>query len=82
VFGKQIDLFLGEQVRRQTAISADSLAWLVLHERLEVEHAEDSSELAALVPPEALPAVWRGAQRAGAAGYAFLDDLYTVCYAR
>jgi pyrroloquinoline quinone (PQQ) biosynthesis protein C len=80
VFGKQIDLFLGAQLRRQSAIDADSLEWLVLHERLEVEHAQDSAELAGLITSDYLPAVWRGAQRAGAAGRAFLDDLHTACY--
>jgi pyrroloquinoline quinone (PQQ) biosynthesis protein C len=82
VFGKQIDLFLGAQLRRQSAIDAESLEWLVLHERLEVEHAADSAELAGLVTSDDFAAVWRGAQRAGAAGRAFLDDLYTACYGR
>jgi len=82
VFGKQIDLFLGEQLRRQSVVDADSLEWLVLHERLEVEHANDSNELAGLIERDDLSAIWRGAQRAGVAGRAFLDDLYTACYSR
>jgi len=82
VFGKQIDLFLGQQFRRQREIDTEQLTWLTLHEQLEVEHAEDSSELAALVPNSALPALWRGAQRAGWAGRTFLDDLYLACYGR
>jgi pyrroloquinoline quinone (PQQ) biosynthesis protein C len=82
VFGKQIDLFLGEQLRRQSFVDVDSLEWLVLHERLEVEHAEDSDDLARLITSDDLPATWQGAQRAGAAGRTFLDDLYTACYGR
>jgi pyrroloquinoline quinone (PQQ) biosynthesis protein C len=80
VFGKQIDQFLGDEFRRQSDIDAASLEWLVLHEKLEVEHAADSFELADCVPPEALRALWEGAHAAALAGWGFLDDLYRVGY--
>jgi pyrroloquinoline quinone (PQQ) biosynthesis protein C len=80
VFGKQMDQFIGDLFRRQTELDASTLKWLVLHEELEVAHADESSELARLVPPESLAACWRGACELSAAGGTFLDDLYELAY--
>lgn len=80
VFGKQMDQFIGDQFRRQSEIDAASLEWLVLHETLEVAHADESAELARLVPPASMAACWRGACELSQAGWMFLDDLYTLCY--
>src|SRR5262249_17988265 len=54
IFGKQVDQLLGDEFRRQTLIDPESLAWLSLHETLEVAHADASQALAALVPPHAV----------------------------
>ena len=53
---------------------------MTLHERLEIEHAENSAELSTFIPEEANAAVVRGAMGMARAGYHFLDDLYAACY--
>jgi pyrroloquinoline quinone (PQQ) biosynthesis protein C len=81
VFGKQIDQFLADELRRQSDVELASLEWLVLHEKLEVEHAESSGELASFVAAADLEPIARGVHAAAAAGWAFLDGLEGVCYA-
>jgi pyrroloquinoline quinone (PQQ) biosynthesis protein C len=80
VFAKEMDKCLGEEIRRQDLLSDDALAWIRLHEVLELNHAEDSNELAALVPDEAetLRATWRGAQEQWQALWQFLDDVEAI----
>lgn len=80
VFAKQMDKCLGDEFRRQNVLSAETLTWLSLHEVLEVEHAEDSNELALLVPTEgeALHATWDGATAQWSALWTFLDGLNTI----
>ncbi len=82
IVGKQADCFMGDEFRRQSAVSAESLEWMNLHEVLEQEHSNESMEIAHLVPHEgqALEAVWRGARECGASCWAFLDAMYRVCY--
>ncbi len=86
VWGKQTDLQLGAQFRRQDVISHDALHWLHLHEELEVDHAEESMTVATLLPspdagPEAqkqLEAVWRGARGIADAAWLFFDRLHAI----
>ncbi len=88
IYGKQTDLRLGEEFRRQDVIGGDATRWLRLHELLEVDHAEDSLRLARLLPrpghggesDRALAAAWRGAQGVVAASMAYFTALYEVCY--
>jgi hypothetical protein len=80
ILGRQGDQFIGDEFRRQMQVDPEALAWLNLHERLEVEHAEESMELANLVPAAAMPALWRGAERVNNASIAFYDALYGVCF--
>jgi hypothetical protein len=80
VFGKQMDQFIGDLFRRQTELDASKLEWLVLHEELEVVHANESFDLARLVPPGSLASCWRGACDLSAAGWTFMDDLYELAY--
>jgi hypothetical protein len=56
------------------------MTWLDLHERLEVAHAEDSYELAELVPDHGpqLSAAWRGARAEWKALWGLLDDVYAT----
>jgi len=77
VFAEKMDLCLADEMRRQHFLSKDALAWLDLHETLEHEHAQDSTELALLIPTErsALRAAWRGAASQWAALWQFLDDV-------
>lgn len=89
IYGKQTDLRLGAEFRRQQIVTGDATKWLRLHEELEVDHAEDSLRLARLLPrpghggesDRALAAAWRGAEGVVAAGMAYFTALYEVCYA-
>jgi len=84
IFAKKMDHCLGDEIRRQGVLSADTLTWLTVHETLEVDHADDSRELAELVPNEgpALHATWRGATAQWTALWQFLDDVHEVTAAR
>jgi DMATS type aromatic prenyltransferase len=89
IYGKQTDVLLGEEFRRQAELPAEALTWLRLHEELEVDHAEDSRRVAEILPqasdgPEAerrLQAVWQGAEGVVHASMRYFDGLYEVCYA-
>lgn len=80
VFAKEMDKCLGDEIRRQDLLPDDALTWIRVHEVLEVEHAEDSNELAALVPeqPDALRATWYGARTQWSALWQFLDDVEVI----
>lgn len=80
IIGLQVDQFIGDQFRRQKEVDPASLEWLTMHEDLEVDHAQESMELAHLVPPEALSSVWRGAERVATATTVLCDGLYDVCF--
>lgn len=82
VYGKQVDQAVGALLRRQRELDPASLTWLVLHETLEEEHADESMELARMVPddPAAHAAVCAGATALQAAGYRYFDDLYEVLF--
>jgi pyrroloquinoline quinone (PQQ) biosynthesis protein C len=83
IFAKKMDRCLGDEIRRQGDLSAHTLTWLTLHEVLEVDHADDSRELAELVPNEgsALHATWRGATAQWQALWQFLDEVHEVTVA-
>ena len=80
VFAKKMDSCVGNELRRQNALSREIMHWLDLHENLEVTHAEDSYELAVLVPESGpkLAAAWRGARAEWNALWSFLDDVHTA----
>lgn len=82
IYGKQVDLRTGQQLRRQKQVDADSLSWLTLHEELELEHASESLDLARLVPPGGAKndSVWHGAERIAQVSWRFFDAVYSLCY--
>jgi hypothetical protein len=82
IYGKQTDIFMGSQFRRQSQIDSATLRWLHLHEELEVDHAEDSFDLARCVPddPAAIASTWRGAEAIVTAGRRYFDALYRICF--
>ena len=84
IFAKKMDRCLGDEVRRQNAISDDALTWLTIHEVLEVDHAEDSGALAALVTEHgpSLAATWRGAIAQWDALWEFLDGVAALALTR
>lgn len=77
IFAKKMDRCVGEEIRRQGAISAEALTWLTIHETLEVDHADDSRQLAALIPSNdgALSAVRKGAGTQWQLLWEFLDGV-------
>jgi pyrroloquinoline quinone (PQQ) biosynthesis protein C len=83
VYGKQTDIFMGSQFRRQDRIDSGALRWLHLHEGLEVDHANDSLTLAHCVPadPAAIASAWRGAEAIVTAGRHYFDAFYRICFA-
>jgi len=78
IFAKKFDISLGTEIRRQSQLSAETLAWLTIHEHLELGHAEDSYALAELAPlsgPHAT-ALRAGAHEAWEAMWKFLDEVH------
>jgi len=81
LLGKQVDQFVADQFRRQEAVGMASLEWLTLHETLEVDHANESLDLASYVEREEdRVAAWRGGRAVHRAGWRFLDDMYRLCF--
>jgi DMATS type aromatic prenyltransferase len=80
IFGKQVDVALGDQFRRQKQVDPKSLEWLHMHEELEQDHAAESLDLAHLAPVATLPSVWRGAERVWLAADTFFNEMYEVCW--
>lgn len=82
VYGKQVDQAVGSLLRRQRDVDPASLTWLVLHETLEEEHANESLELAAMVPDTVLAqeAVCEGANQLAMLGHRYFDDIYEVLF--
>ncbi len=82
LLGKHVDVFVAGQFRRQEAVSLATLEWLTAHEELEIEHADESMQLAGYLTTDAQRRdAWRGGQATFAAGWAFFDDMYRLCYA-
>ncbi len=81
VFGKQVDTFVAEQFARQKQVAGDTLEWLDLHTVLEVDHADDSAEIAALIPTgEAEEAALAGAEHIANASRRFFAEMYRVTF--
>jgi len=78
VLGKQIDVRVGQELRRQHRLTPEAMTWLTIHEELEIDHADESMTMAHMVPPSgpALAATWRGAEAVGAAFWVFFDAMY------
>jgi DMATS type aromatic prenyltransferase len=78
---EQFDLCLGKECRK-TNIELSAIAWLILHEEIEVEHADEALLVARFVddaPAERSPAV-EGARSIRVASWKLLDSLYQLCY--
>jgi len=82
VYGKQVDHRVGQEIRRHKTLNPESLTWLVLHEELEVDHVEESMQIARLVPEAGAPleAAWRGATAVADAARDFFDGMERVCF--
>lgn len=83
VYGRQVDQFIGQQLRRQTKLPEAVVEWLTLHEELEVEHVDEVKTLARVIPSgEKALASARGARELGLAGWRFFDELYEMHYGK
>jgi pyrroloquinoline quinone (PQQ) biosynthesis protein C len=81
VYGKQVDISIADQFRRQNQIPPAKLEWLHLHETLEVEHASESLDVARLIPSgSASEDAWRGAKSLATAARTFFDTMYRQCF--
>ena len=80
IYGKQVDQAVGALLRRQRDLDPASLTWLVLHETLEEEHADESMDLAAMFTPAQYAAVCDGADSLAALGRRYFDDIYAVLF--
>ena len=80
IFAKKMDHCVGIEIRRQNTLSAQVLTWLTIHETLEVDHADDSRELAALIPATeaAVVEIRAGASAQWQVLWDFLDDVHVV----
>lgn len=82
VYGKQVDQAIGDLLRRQTELDVSKLTWLVLHEELEEEHADESAQIARMAPqdPDSRAAMCRGIEALALDGFRYLDRIYEVLF--
>ncbi|HWL85529.1 MAG TPA: iron-containing redox enzyme family protein [Polyangiaceae bacterium] len=78
ISSKQIDISLGDEIRRHGGLAPKAIEWLSIHEELELVHAEESMTMAHLIPESgaALAATWRGAEAVGDGLWDFFDALH------
>jgi DMATS type aromatic prenyltransferase len=78
---EQFDLCLGKECRK-TNIDLAAIEWLILHEEIEVEHADEALLVARLVDaePDGVAAAIEGARKIRVASCQLLDGLYRLCY--
>jgi pyrroloquinoline quinone (PQQ) biosynthesis protein C len=80
--GKQIDQFMEKEFVTRTTVDSDSLSWLTLHAEIEIEHADESLELASLITKSDgdEKAARQGAKMTADAMWNFCDGMYRVCF--
>ena|GEM_PF-576496 len=81
IHGKQFDLCLGQEFRK-TNVDRKDISWLIIHEELEIGHADEALILARFVAdsPAGVAAAKEGANKTRLASWKFLDDLYQLCF--
>jgi DMATS type aromatic prenyltransferase len=82
IYGKQFDLWLGQELRNAD-VDLSKLTWLTLHEKMEIEHANESLILARFIDDSSygVVATREGMNRACVTSWNFLNGLYKICYA-
>ncbi len=77
---EQFDQCLANECRK-TDIDLSAITWLILHEEIEADHADESVVIARLADdsPGGLAAI-EGSRNARTASWKLLDDLYRLCY--
>jgi DMATS type aromatic prenyltransferase len=81
IHAEQFDLCLGKECRK-TNIELSKIHWLILHEEIEVEHADEALFVARFVDdaPDEIATAIEGARRIRVAAWKLLDSLYRLCY--
>ncbi|WP_295619330.1 tryptophan dimethylallyltransferase family protein [Chamaesiphon sp. GL140_3_metabinner_50] len=81
IHGKQFDLCLGQEFRK-TNIELSKIAWLTMHEEIEIDHADEALILARFLADSApgTLAAKQGAEKTRIASWKFLDRLYRLCF--
>ncbi len=79
--GEQFDVCLANECRK-TNIDLSAIAWLILHEEVEVNHANELVVVARIADdsPEGRLGAIEGARQARVASWRLLDELYRLCY--
>lgn len=78
---KQFDICLGKEFRK-TDIELSKIHWLILHEEVEVDHADETLFVARFVDdaPAGIASAVEGSRKARTASWKLLDGLYQLCY--
>jgi DMATS type aromatic prenyltransferase len=78
---KQFDLCLGKEFRK-TDIELSKIKWLILHEEVEVDHADETLFISRFIDDtqQGVEAAIDGSRKARAASWKFLDGIYRLCY--
>jgi DMATS type aromatic prenyltransferase len=81
VYGKQFDLWLGQEIRK-TTINLSTIKWVTVHEELEIDHAEESLVLARFVSESETGevAARQGIDKACKTAWSFMNALYRLCF--
>jgi DMATS type aromatic prenyltransferase len=79
VMAKQFDLCLGKEFRK-TEVDLSAIQWLIIHEELELDHADESLTIAGFVAEEHLAVTIASAKEARFVSWRFFDRLYRLCY--
>jgi pyrroloquinoline quinone (PQQ) biosynthesis protein C len=81
IHAKQFDLCVGEQFRK-TDVNMAVIKWLTLHEELEVDHADESLDIARFIADseEGVIVARRSVEITRTASWKFLDGVYRLCY--
>jgi DMATS type aromatic prenyltransferase len=81
IIAKQFDLCLGREFRK-TDIDLSTVSWLILHEVLELDHADESLLMARFATDSAAGALAakRSVEKTRVASWKFLDGIYRLCY--
>ncbi len=82
ILGKQLDQFMEREFLTRTNVDSHSLTWLNLHAEIEIEHANESIELARMIVNSGgdEEATRKGAEITANGTWNFCDGMYRACY--
>jgi DMATS type aromatic prenyltransferase len=81
VYGKQFDLWLGQELRK-TTVDLSTIKWVTIHEELEIAHADESIFLAHFVSESeaGVAAARQGIEKACLTAWNFMNALYRLSF--